>query len=304
MIAWLASGGRIPPTRDQSRAIWVSRQVKRRAVRRVSSVEELLTQFNLHTVVRLPNGVFAPYTSIPTNLLFFGRSGPTRDIWFYEQPMPEGRKNYTKTAPIQYEVFSLLFAWWKDRAEDPQAWRMKASFPTLVAFDHLFMLTLRTGRELKPDFRLSVRMPHQTDVRLIECQSRNATDHALADKITTIRKDSDYKRFIFVYENRPSGAVMKEFEQQGVVVYNLDEFQAFVVELKRTMQAVRPVILGLECADQTAGAQQPVVAPLPPPYHREERAIPRGIVTTRVISPRSGGSDSFRGGTGGNFRTK
>ena len=57
--------------------------------------EQLLREFNLHTIVRLPNGVFAPYTSIPTNLLFFERSGPTKEIWFYEIPLPEGRKNYT-----------------------------------------------------------------------------------------------------------------------------------------------------------------------------------------------------------------
>ena len=73
--------------------------------------EELLKEFNLHTIVRLPNGVFAPYTSIPTNVLFFDRSGPTREVWYYEQPLPEGRKNYTKTAPIQFEEFTLLVAW-------------------------------------------------------------------------------------------------------------------------------------------------------------------------------------------------
>ena len=54
--------------------------------------EDLLKNYNLHTVVRLPNGVFAPYTSIPTNLLFFDCSEPTKDIWFYEVPLPEGRK--------------------------------------------------------------------------------------------------------------------------------------------------------------------------------------------------------------------
>ena len=70
--------------------------------------EELLKEFNLHTIVRLPNGVFAPYTGIPTNLLFFDRSGPTREVWYYEQPLPEGRKNYTKTAPIQFEEFAPL----------------------------------------------------------------------------------------------------------------------------------------------------------------------------------------------------
>src|SRR5208283_5392533 len=59
--------------------------------------EQLLKDFTLHTIVRLPNGVFAPYTGISTNILFFDRSGPTKDVWYYEQPLPEGRKNYTKT---------------------------------------------------------------------------------------------------------------------------------------------------------------------------------------------------------------
>ena len=89
--------------------------------------EELLTQFNLHTVVRLPHGVFAPYTNIPANLLFFDRSGPTDAIWFYEHPLPEGRKNYTKTQPLQYEEFAPVLDWWKDRKETQQAWRMRAS---------------------------------------------------------------------------------------------------------------------------------------------------------------------------------
>src|SRR6266516_3341709 len=88
--------------------------------------EELLKEFNLHTIVRLPNGVFAPYTSIPTNLLFFDRSGPTKDIWYYQQPLPEGRKNYTKTAPIQYEDFAGCLAWWKKREENERAWKVPA----------------------------------------------------------------------------------------------------------------------------------------------------------------------------------
>jgi type I restriction enzyme M protein len=86
--------------------------------------EELLTNFNLHTIVRLPNGVFAPYTSIPTNLLFFDRSGPTKEIWYYELPSPAGRKNYSKTAPLQYEEFNDCLAWWKNREENDRAWRI------------------------------------------------------------------------------------------------------------------------------------------------------------------------------------
>ena len=91
--------------------------------------EELLKNFNLHTIVRLPNGVFAPYTSIPTNLLFFDRSGPTDAIWYHEIPLPEGRKNYTKTKPMQFEEFSDCIAWFKKkkRDENDQAWRVKAA---------------------------------------------------------------------------------------------------------------------------------------------------------------------------------
>jgi type I restriction enzyme M protein len=89
--------------------------------------QELLTRFNLHTIVRLPNGVFAPYTSIPTNLLFFDRGGPTREVWYYEQPLPDGRKQYTKTQPLQYEEFADCLAWWNDRRETERAWKVPAA---------------------------------------------------------------------------------------------------------------------------------------------------------------------------------
>ena len=88
--------------------------------------EELLKDFNLHTIVRLPNGVFAPYTNIPTNLLFFDRSGPTKEVWYYELALPEGRKNYTKTKPMQFEEFADCLAWWKDRSEGERAWNGQA----------------------------------------------------------------------------------------------------------------------------------------------------------------------------------
>lgn len=91
--------------------------------------EELLKEFNLHTIVRLPNGVFAPYTSIPTNLLFFDRSGPTKETWFYELPLPEGKRNYTKTMPVQFEEFTDCIKWFqaKRRKENDHAWRVAAA---------------------------------------------------------------------------------------------------------------------------------------------------------------------------------
>ncbi len=88
--------------------------------------EQLLKEFNLHTIVRLPNGVFSPYTSIPTNILFFDRSGPTREIWYYEIPLPAGRKQYTKTMPMQVEEFDDCLAWWSKREENERAWRVRA----------------------------------------------------------------------------------------------------------------------------------------------------------------------------------
>jgi type I restriction enzyme M protein len=86
--------------------------------------EKLLTDCNLHTIVRLPNGVFAPYTGIKTNLLFFTKGEPTKDVWFYEHPYPAGVKNYNKTKPIRIEEFDVEKKWWKKRKENSQAWKV------------------------------------------------------------------------------------------------------------------------------------------------------------------------------------
>ena len=89
--------------------------------------QELLTRFNLHTVVRLPNGVFAPYTDIQANILFFDRTGPTEAVWYYEQPLPEGRRKYSKTAPLQFEEFADCIGWWGKREENARAWKVSAA---------------------------------------------------------------------------------------------------------------------------------------------------------------------------------
>jgi len=86
--------------------------------------EELLREFNLHTVVRLPNGVFSPYTSIPTNLLFFQHDGPTEEIWYYELPLPEERRQYTKTRPLQDAEFDECRALWAERPVTDHSWRV------------------------------------------------------------------------------------------------------------------------------------------------------------------------------------
>jgi type I restriction enzyme M protein len=79
--------------------------------------ELLLENCHLHTIIRLPNGVFAPYTGIKTNLLFFTKGRPTGDIWFYEHRYPEGVKSYSKTKPLRVEEFDPVAAWWGTEAD-------------------------------------------------------------------------------------------------------------------------------------------------------------------------------------------
>jgi type I restriction enzyme M protein len=91
----------------------------------------LLDECNLHTIVRLPNGAFAPYTNIKTNLLFFTKGKPTETIWFYEHHYPEGQKSYSKTRPIRLEEFAAEKAWWgkeendfAERQDSERAWKI------------------------------------------------------------------------------------------------------------------------------------------------------------------------------------
>jgi type I restriction enzyme M protein len=86
--------------------------------------EKLLKECNLHTIVRLPKGVFNPYTGINTNLLFFEKGKPTKEIWYYEHPYPEGYVSYSKTRPLRIQEFDAEKAWWNDRTETEHAWRV------------------------------------------------------------------------------------------------------------------------------------------------------------------------------------
>lgn len=86
--------------------------------------ESLLEKCNLHTIVRLPNGVFAPYTGIKTNLLFLEKGKPTKEVWFFEHPYPPGVKSYNKTKPINIKEFDLEKNWWNKRVENEYAWKV------------------------------------------------------------------------------------------------------------------------------------------------------------------------------------
>lgn len=86
--------------------------------------EELLKECNLHTIIRLPKTVFAPYTPTATNLLFFTKGEPTKHIWYYEHTLPKGVKSYSKTKPIKREEFEPIKEWWVNRTENEHAWQV------------------------------------------------------------------------------------------------------------------------------------------------------------------------------------
>ena len=84
---------------------------------KINIKKKLLSEFNLHTIIRLPSSVFAPYTSITTNILFFDNTGATEETWFYRLDMPEGYKHFSKTKPMKLEHFKPVLDWWENRQE-------------------------------------------------------------------------------------------------------------------------------------------------------------------------------------------
>ena len=119
-----------------------------------TKIKELLTkECNLHTIVRLPNGVFNPYTGIKTNILFFTKGQPTKDIWFYEHPYPQGVKNYSKTKPMKFEEFTAEQQWWGNEAD---------GFAARVENEHAWKVSI--DEVIKRNFNLDIKNPHQAEV--------------------------------------------------------------------------------------------------------------------------------------------
>ena len=84
---------------------------------KIAIKKKLMNECNLHTIIRLPGSIFAPYTSIATNLLFFDKTGPTKEIWFYRMDMPDGYKAFSKTKPVEIKHMHSIMEWWTNREE-------------------------------------------------------------------------------------------------------------------------------------------------------------------------------------------
>ncbi len=131
--------------------------------------QHLLETCNLHTIVRLPNGVFNPYTGIKTNLLFFTKGTPTQEVWFYEHPYPPGVKSYNKTKPMRIEEFEAEKAWWSNRVENEYAWKVSAD-------------------DIKArNYNLDIKNPHSQDAEVHDPDTLLADYAALQQRIGQTR---------------------------------------------------------------------------------------------------------------------
>jgi type I restriction enzyme M protein len=148
--------------------------------------EKLLEDCNLHTIVRLPNGVFNPYTGIKTNLLFFTKGPSTKYVWYYEHPYPKGVKSYNKTKPMSFDEFQPEIDWWGNetdgfasRIETEQAW--KVSIDDLKARNYNLDIKNPHVGEL---------IIHDPDKLIKKYQKKQQETIKLRDKLKTILADA------------------------------------------------------------------------------------------------------------------
>lgn len=152
---------------------------------KINIKKNLLGKFNLHTIIRMPNSVFAPYTSITTNILFFDNTGETKETWYYRMDMPEGYKNFSKTKPMKLEHFDKVISWWENREE--------------IEIDGFYKSKKFTAKELAEDLNYNLDQcgyPHEEEVILDpmdliykyqeERQSLNANIDKILEQITTL----------------------------------------------------------------------------------------------------------------------
>jgi type I restriction enzyme M protein len=133
--------------------------------------EELMERCNLHTILRLPNGVFNPYTGIKTNVLFFDKGKATKDVWYFEHPYPDGAKSYNKGKPINIKEFDLEKAWWNKREENQYAWKVSA-------------------QEIKNrGYNLDIKNPHQAADDMASPTELLAKYRATETKISSIQEE-------------------------------------------------------------------------------------------------------------------
>ncbi len=205
--------------------------------------EHLLLECNLHTIVRLPNGVFNPYTGIKTNLLFFTKGEPTRSVWFYEHPYPPGVKNYNKTASIDIAEFEAEKAWWCKDTPAGRSHRKDTPFAWQVSLDDI----------KNNNYNLDIKNPNAEEAKHGDPDELLATYRALRDSIARTQdalRDELVKVLASDSDSTASTAMRRLTDNFGTLM----DTPASVTELRKTISqfAVRGKLAPQDSSDEPA----------------------------------------------------
>ncbi len=231
--------------------------------------EKLLTDCNLHTIVRLPNGVFNPYTGIKTNLLFFTKGQPTERIWYYEHPYPEGYKNYSKTRPMRFSEFETVMTWWgsesdgfSNREQNQYAWSVD-----FKAIKEDAERRAQPHRDKEADYSqkassLDVRI-RQLKEDLKEALEDNAKS-AVNEEIIQLAKDAKKFKAKADHEKKAADAIYWPIYNLDIknphigeqVSHDPDELLTRYSEQQRAMQAIRDQLKGILANALKDGAEE------------------------------------------------
>jgi type I restriction enzyme M protein len=135
--------------------------------------QKLLEDCNLHTIIRLPNSVFQPYATVATNLLFFTKGEPTKEIWYYEHRLPEGQKAYSKTKSIQLKEFEPIKKWWNNRKESDISW--KVDIQTIIDSNY--------DLDIKNPVKVEEEIEHSSSELMTMLESSFATSSKLLNQL-------------------------------------------------------------------------------------------------------------------------
>ena len=171
--------------------------------------KELLEEFNLHTIVRLPNGVFSPYTGIKTNLLFFDKGTPTKQVWFFEHPYPDGYKSYSRSKPLTIEEFDIEKKWWNKRTQNEYAWTV-------------------TIKEIEDrNYNLDFKNPHVVDVVHGEPKTLYIGYREEIAKISLVRDNIKEE----LLKALPNHDLIKYFNELFNIPNNVDKLKSAILKL-------------------------------------------------------------------------
>ncbi len=202
--------------------------------------KQLVDEFNLHTIVRLGEGIFAPYTDIPCNLLFFQQGEPTQEIWYYEILPPADKKKYSKTKPIQHEEFADIKKWWAKRKENDNAWKVKIE-------DIVLMDT--NGKLL--NVNLDIKNPNRKGIKvyrspLVIYNSIFEKGQNIAERLKEIQSQLNHNLFELKNCDWSSLEKVISYRKQFVTIDDFKKYKLCRVQTKALGVVLRSEKLGIE----------------------------------------------------------